>query len=129
MSSIFCAIVLALAAQDPVLEMRGVVERSLPYLEKKGVEWKDQRKCSSCHHVTFMLWSFREARDRGFAVDAAKLDGWTSWAVELARASNPKDGKKGGQGLDTMVQLIQFRPPNGDEAPYRELAEIVRGMQ
>lgn len=120
---------LALAVQDPVQEMRAVVERSLPFLEKKGVEWKDQRKCSSCHHVTFMLWSFREAGERGFAVDAGKLDGWTNWAVELARTATNKEGQKGGQGLDTMVQLILARSPKADEAPYRELAEIVRGMQ
>ena len=35
--------------------------------------WREQKKCVSCHQVPFTLWAGREAKRRGFAVDAAKL--------------------------------------------------------
>ena len=60
--------------------VRLAVSRSLPFLEKVGVEWMDERDCLSCHHVPFMLWAHRAAHSRGFAVDAKKLANWDEWA-------------------------------------------------
>ena len=45
------------ASEDPA---RRAIERSLPYLEREGVAWIEKRACLSCHHVPFLLWSFRE---------------------------------------------------------------------
>lgn len=73
----------ALASDDPppASDVRKAIERSLPFIEKEGVAWKEKRKCSSCHHVPFMIWSHNEARAKGIAVDAAKLDSWEDWAL------------------------------------------------
>lgn len=117
------ALLLLLAAQDE--PARKAVERSLPFIEKGGVDWMKNRKCSSCHHVTFMIWSHREAQARGFAVDAKKLDEWTAWAVNFSLTTTTKEGKKNGGGLDTMAQLILARPPKADPAPYGELASMI----
>lgn len=59
--------------------VRDSVARSLPFLEKVGVEWMDQRGCMSCHHVPFLLWSHRAAQSHGLAVDVGKLAEWDEW--------------------------------------------------
>jgi hypothetical protein len=113
-------------AADPA---RKAVERALPYLEAKGLDWIKERKCASCHHVTFMVWAHREALDRGFAVDPKKLEEWTRWQVDFSVGSKTKEGRRNGGGLDTMAQVILSRPPGADEAPYRELAGLIAGEQ
>ena len=125
-----CLVLSVLCAQgtepDPV---RGAVERSLPFIEKGGVDWMQNRKCSSCHHVTFMIWSHREAQGRGFAVDAKKLEEWTKWAVDFSLTTKTKEGARNGGGLDTMAQVILARPAKADETPYRELAGMILAEQ
>ncbi len=61
--------------------VRVAVERSLPYIEKVGTAWMRERKCNSCHNVTFLVWSHNEAAARGFDVDRTKLAEWTKWSL------------------------------------------------
>src|SRR5262249_16006397 len=65
--------------------VRRAVERALPFLEKEGVTWMNQKGCISCHHVSFLLWSHNEARARGVAVDEKKLAEWTDWSWRVSR--------------------------------------------
>ena len=69
-------------ADEPVSDsaVRDAVSRSLPFLEKEGVAWKDDRGCMSCHHVPFLLWSHRAAQAHGLKVDAPKLAQWDEWS-------------------------------------------------
>lgn len=62
---------------DPAI--RDAVSRSLPFLEKEGVTWMEDRGCMSCHHVPLLLWSHRSAQAQGFTVDAQKLAAWDDW--------------------------------------------------
>ncbi|OAI55175.1 hypothetical protein AYO44_00230 [Planctomycetaceae bacterium SCGC AG-212-F19] len=87
-------------------EVRKAVERSLPFVEKGGVTWMNERGCLSCHNGAFLLWSHNEARRRGIAVDAKKIEAWTNQALVDTFAR----GKEGG-GLDTMSQLLLGRDP------------------
>ena len=91
-------------AAPEAAELRKAAERSLPFLETGGAAWIQEKGCASCHHVPFLLWSHNEARRRGLAVDAGKLEGWTNWTLTASLAL----GKEGG-GLDTMGQLILGR--------------------
>jgi squalene-hopene/tetraprenyl-beta-curcumene cyclase len=93
---------------------RRAIERSLPYLEREGVAWIKQRACLSCHHVPFLLWSFREARDRGFAVDEGKLAEWTEWA------RGESLGKSDGGSLDAMTAMLLAGTASAD------LVEVAR---
>ncbi len=76
--------VLALAALAPnsfalpearvdAAQVRQAVEKSLPFLEKHGLEW-ETKKCVSCHHGPLMMWSGYEARNRGFTVNDKSLE-------------------------------------------------------
>lgn len=85
------ALILAAQAAAPSDEAaRGAIERSLPYLEREGVAWMEKRACLSCHHVPFLLWSHREARERGIAVDEKKLAAWTDWSLKESLAQRVK---------------------------------------
>jgi len=62
-------------------DVRGAVERSLPYVEMVGTDWMRERKCNSCHNVTFLVWTHNEANARGFNIDRTKLAEWTKWSL------------------------------------------------
>ena len=77
------SLIAAVHAEDPIpvsdAAVREAVSRSLPFLEKVGVAWMNERGCMSCHHVPFLLWSHRAAQSHGLAVDAGKLAEWDEW--------------------------------------------------
>jgi Squalene-hopene cyclase N-terminal domain len=102
-------------------EVRQAVQRTLPYLEEHGVAWIDEHQCTTCHQIPVMIWSYHAAAERGLAVDAAKLDGWTRWVLAdlHAKSSNNSDG---------MAQLILGRPAAMD-ADFAALAKLVAGRQ
>lgn len=66
-------------AQVDDTAVRDAVSRSLPFLENEGVAWMKGRRCMSCHHVPFLVWSHRSAQAQGFTVDAQKLAEWDDW--------------------------------------------------
>jgi hypothetical protein len=51
--------------------------------------WKNKYNCASCHHAALVIWSMREARQHGHAVDGPVLDQLTKWVAESG------DGKFG----------------------------------
>lgn len=59
-----------------------VITRGLQYIAKDGQKWIDSKKCVTCHEVTYMLWSYREAQIAGFKVDEEKLQEWTTWSYD-----------------------------------------------
>jgi hypothetical protein len=61
--------------------VRGAVRRGLPYIERVASAWMGERKCNSCHTVTFLVWSHNEAAARGLEVDRRKLAEWTKWSL------------------------------------------------
>lgn len=62
-------------------QARAAVQRSLPYLEKISTAWMREKKCNSCHTVTFLLWTYNEAAAHGLQVDRQKLEDWTNWSL------------------------------------------------
>lgn len=72
----------ALAEEKPLaVQAREAADRALPYLEKEGAAWINDRKCLSCHFAGYMLWSFHEAAELGFNIDREKLKERTNWAL------------------------------------------------
>src|SRR4029079_7658234 len=63
-------------------DVRAAITRSLPFLEDEGMAWMETRKCTTCHHVPMMLWTHREARQRGFAVDDEAMAKAQTWALD-----------------------------------------------
>lgn len=86
-------------------EVRTAVGKSLTYLERSSAAWRTDRKCVSCHQVPFTVWALTEAKARGFAVDAAKLEDLTRWAFDFCATNEDKGQKTGGFHL-TMVDMV-----------------------
>jgi hypothetical protein len=93
------------------VEVRKAVERSLPFLEEKGVAWIKQKGCVTCHQTTFLIWTHNEAERRGFSVDRRKVNDWTNWALlqALTFSDAPPLGDDDENGDDTLSQLILGR--------------------
>ncbi|MEX0727021.1 MAG: hypothetical protein WD065_12165 [Planctomycetaceae bacterium] len=49
------------------------VDKGLDYLKVEGKAWAEKRKCASCHHVPFAIWTMEEAKRRGHAIDETAL--------------------------------------------------------
>jgi hypothetical protein len=65
------------------------IKRGLTFLVKDALAWKTKYKCVSCHHAALVVWSMREARQRGHAVNEPVLAELTKWVAESG------DGKTG----------------------------------
>ncbi len=80
------------SAQDPEpkpADSSAAIDRGLAFLAKDAVAWKNEYKCVSCHHAGLVIWSMREAKLRGHAVDEQVLSEMTKWVAESG------DGKTG----------------------------------
>jgi len=58
------------------------IQRGLAFLVKDALAWKEEHNCVSCHHAALVIWSMREAKDRGHAVDEPVLAELTKWVAE-----------------------------------------------
>jgi hypothetical protein len=65
------------------------VERGLGFLVKDALAWKAKHNCASCHHAALVVWSMREAKQFGHAVNEPVLAELTTWVAESG------DGKTG----------------------------------
>ncbi len=65
------------------------IQRGLDFLVKDALAWKKEHNCVSCHHAGLVIWSMREARQRGHAVNEPVLAELTKWVAESG------DGKFG----------------------------------
>lgn len=117
------------AAPPSDAAVREAVSRSLPFLEKEGVAWMNDRGCMSCHHVPFLLWSHRAAQAHGLTVDAQKLAEWDEWSRKdslshrnLFRLQNYDLGKVEAAKLPDAVKE-KLKPLI--EQPFKTEAEFV----
>lgn len=110
-------------ADEPatVEQARQTIGRSLPFIEKEGVAWKQKRGCVTCHQVSTLVWSALEARRHGFEVDANKLKEWSEWSLNNAFGGNrfyklndPAFEKLEKEGLDAEL-VGKLKPLKNEE--------------
>jgi squalene-hopene cyclase-like protein len=94
-------------------ELRSGITKSLGYLAKAGEEWMAAKNCNGCHHLPELLWSHREAKLRGFAVDPKKFDEWLAWAAERETDKKP--------GLEEAALMLLALP----ERPAPQLTKLL----
>jgi hypothetical protein len=70
--------------------VNATIDRGLTFLAKDALAWRDEHKCISCHHASLVVWSMREAKASGHAVDEPFLADLTKWVAEASG-----DGKTG----------------------------------
>lgn len=102
--------------------VHSAIGRSVPFLQREGQAWIDNRKCVSCHQVPFMVWSLKEAHSAGATVDQAKLSETSAWSVDWQNWTAPKNREKTDQAeaetgnIDTMYQLLLSSNYSDDKA-------------
>jgi hypothetical protein len=62
--------------------VQAAIHRGLGFLAKDALAWKSKHNCVSCHHASQMVWTMREARQRGYAVEEPVLAELTKWVAE-----------------------------------------------
>jgi hypothetical protein len=70
-------------------DVDATIDRGLAFLVKDALAWKSEHNCVSCHHAALVIWSMREAKQRGHAVDEPVLAELTKWVAQSG------DGKFG----------------------------------
>ena len=68
-------------ADDPAVDVKGVIDRGVTFLAKDNLAWKEAKKCYECHHAPFTIWALNEAKARGYPVDDKVLEEMTTWVV------------------------------------------------
>ncbi len=98
-------------------QMRAAIAKSLDYLAREGDRWMNEKDCNSCHHLPELIWAHREAKQRGFPIDQAKLDGFITWAKEREKKTNA--------GLE-MTAFMKLALP---DSPAPELTKLILAGQ
>lgn len=98
-------------------QLRAAVAKSLGYLAREGERWMTEKDCNSCHHLPELIWTHREAKQRGFPIDQAKLESFIGWAKEREIKSNA--------GLE-MTAFLKLAMP---ESPAPALTELILAGQ
>ncbi|MDA0918606.1 MAG: hypothetical protein O2945_06005 [Planctomycetota bacterium] len=96
--------------------VRQAIQKSLPYIEEKGIYWIEKKKCVSCHRVSFMTWSLSAAARRGFDVDLARVNDWIDWSIEQGIPKPEGDKPVVTKNADGLSQQLIARAeyPSGE---------------
>jgi hypothetical protein len=80
MRSIVAIIVVTLSGAASAQDLRNkpsdldsTINRGLAFLARDAMAWKQKHNCVSCHHAGLVVWSMREAKEQGHAVDEPVL--------------------------------------------------------
>jgi squalene-hopene/tetraprenyl-beta-curcumene cyclase len=133
-TAIVAGLAVSTAAAEPILQaddqVRAVVEQALPFIQREGADWIEQRNCVSCHQVPFMIWSLNRAADHGLDVDKDQLERWSDWSTDWRHFSpaeaDEEDAEAAEKALasngDVLYQLLLGRGgTDGDAPPWIEL--------
>src|SRR5437764_9992821 len=72
----------ALEGRPKPANVDGTITRGLGFLSKDAMVWKAEHNCVTCHHTALVVWSMREAKQRGHAVAEPVLAEMTKWVSD-----------------------------------------------
>lgn len=76
-----------MAEPTAVTPVHSAVERGMQFLQKDSYRWKAARGCAACHHAALVVWTFNEARARGYSVDEPAFREITAWTFENTKTN------------------------------------------
>lgn len=120
----------------PPSDVTAAIDRGLGFLAKDALVWKSDHNCASCHHAGLVIWSMREARQRGFVVDEPTLAELTRWVAESgeSKMSVPKPASAP-KALDlkavyfALALAADAHPDAGAQEGLRLFLKTVEGDQ
>jgi hypothetical protein len=135
-------------------DVNASIDRGLAFLAKDALAWKSEHNCVSCHHASLVIWSMREAKQRGHAVDEPVLAELTKWVAEsgdgktgqarpagipralnekaisfaLALAANPEPDAVSQEGMKLLLSTVKGdQIENGSWASWPETRQPIFG--
>lgn len=108
------------------------ITRGLGFLAKDALAWKNEHNCVSCHHAGLVIWSMREAKQRGHPVDEPVLTELTKWVSETAigRTSEPRPaGPKRLNGGAAWFAVGFGAGPKPDTGAQEELKLLLKTVE
>lgn len=109
-------------------EVRRAIDRGLSFLKKDAAEWRQERKCASCHQGIMTVWALSEAKARGFASAGESLPDFVKWSKErLQTIDLPRDSRPGWNMLSTPAvfwSLMALAEPRQEALSADELKRI-----
>jgi squalene-hopene/tetraprenyl-beta-curcumene cyclase len=88
---------------------REAAERGVGFLLADAAKWRQERKCSTCHHGTMTVWALSEARAQGFPVTAESVADMARWTKErLKDVDKPRDPRPGWKMVNTPALYLSL---------------------
>src|SRR5262249_14553891 len=87
--SLLAAVASAQDARPKKTDVDATIGRGLGFLVKDALAWEKGNKGATCQHASLVIWSMREAKQRGHTVDEQVLAELTKWVAQSG------DGKFG----------------------------------
>jgi hypothetical protein len=117
-------------------DVSATIDRGLAFLAKDAMAWKKEHNCVSCHHAALMIWSLREAKQRGHAVDGPVLGELTRWVAEsgngkfgLARPATAPKALSPKAVWFALALGVDPEPDAVSQGGMKRLLETVRSEQ
>jgi hypothetical protein len=101
-------------------QARQTAERVIPFIQQNGTAWIKERSCLSCHYSGYMLWSLRDAGQRGFTVDQGKLAECAAWGISQSDLH--------GFGFEGAAQMLNARDRSDQGETTRMRIESLRDV-
>jgi hypothetical protein len=112
------------------------IDRGLAFLARDALAWKAEHNCASCHHAALVVWSLREAKLRGHAVDEPVLAEMTKWISEAGEGKTGLPRPKGiPRALNTKPVYFALglqadpRPEDVTQAAVKLLLQTLKSDQ
>ncbi len=117
-------------------DVDATIDRGVAFLARDAMAWKDEHNCVSCHHAALVIWSMREAKQRGHAVDEPVLGELTKWVAEsgngkfgLARPASAPNALSPKAVWFALALGVDPAPDAVSQEGLKRLLETVRSEQ
>jgi hypothetical protein len=88
-------------------QARKTVESGLEFLQQDAAKWRQEHKCSTCHHGTMTVWALSEAKLQGYPVPAESITELGRWTKErLEGIDKPRDTRMGWNMVSTPALYL-----------------------
>ena len=129
--AVYTLLVAPLCAEPSADQVREAIPRSLRYLERGAIAWKDTMNCASCHHAPMMLWTCAAAKRQGYGVDETAVETIMMYllsednAAKILPPENPPPERDGTQlgSIYALLALEENGAARADSAVVKRIRD------
>jgi ankyrin repeat protein len=113
-------------------DIRAAVARSIPLLQRTGIEFYKKSGCVSCHHNLLAAMTVATVRSRGFSVDdvaARQEHSMLAGVIEVGRDATLQGASVPGGGGATTTGYVLMGLAAAGHAPDATTDELIRALR